>query len=243
MTSAKKLILKTPPEPWQLISQSVVAGLADVSVDTVTRARESKLPPIGTLPWKGVGSRYKVPAQAVYDAFNLDPKSPWMPRKEEEIKRLQGALRKLTGAPPDLATTKPRTGLEVLLGLSGSASPTRKKGGKVPVKAIQAILDQLRALDAPARMKINGVLMTFASLGDFLARAQPDDEWLFITPLTRRPMDLKTALYLGCWEGRIELLSLSDYLLQLKDVLAYEAALREGEAIRIDLLEKANPHQ
>lgn len=232
MTSAKKKKPQTPPKPWELLSQSVVAGLADCSVDTVARARVANKPPIGTLPWKQVGVAWKAPAEAVYKALDLDLDNPWMPgkkEKQEETKRLRDELDKLTGAAAAKQSIKPGMGLATLLGLKNSPPPARKRGGKVPLKAIQDILDQLRALDAPARLSINGKLMTFANMGDFLARAQPDDEWLFITPSNGRPMDLESALYLGCWEGKLELLTLLDYISRLKDGLAHEAALKERE--------------
>lgn len=235
MTSAKKKTPQTPPKPWEQLSQSVVAGLADCSVDTVARARVAKKPPIGTLPWKRVGGVWKAPASSVYEALDLDIASPWMPGKKEkqdEVKRLRDELDKLTGAAAAKQSVKPGMGLAALLGLKATSSPTRKRGGKVPLKAIQAILDQLRALDAPARLSINGKLMTFANMGDFLARAQPNDEWLFITPSNGRPMDLESAFYLGCWEGKLELLTLDDYIERLKHGLTHEAALKEREILR-----------
>lgn len=251
MTSAKKKTPQTPPKPWEQLSQSVVAGLADCSVDTVARARVAKKPPIGTLPWKQVGGVWKAPASSVYEALDLDIASPWMPgkkEKQEEVKRLRDELDKLTGAAAAKQSVKPGMGLAALLGLKAASSPTRKRGGKVPLKAIQAILDQLRALDAPARLSINGKLMTFANMGDFLARAQPNDEWLFITPSNGRPMDLESAFYLGCWEGRLELLTLDDYIARLKDGLAHEAALKEREILEGGVepsksLKKGNPRR
>lgn len=238
MTSAKKKKPKTPPKPWEQLSQSVVAGLADCSVDTVARARVAKKPPLGTLPWKQVGNAWKAPAEAVYAALNLDINSTWLPSEKEkqaEAKRLRDELDKLTGATSAAKhSSQPGIGLAMMLGLKNSAAQGRKKGGKPPLKAIQKILDQLRALGAPAKLSINGKLMTFANMGDFLARAQPDDQWLFITPSNGRPMDLESALYLGCWEGKLELLTLQEYISRLKDGLAHEAALKER-----DILDKA----
>jgi hypothetical protein len=234
MTSAKKKKPQTPPKPWEQLTQSAVAGLADCSVDTVARARNAGKPPIGTLPWKQVGKAWKAPADAVYKALDLDIASPWVPdekEKQEVIKRLRDQLDKLTGAAAAKRSLQPGLGLAALLGLKNGPSPARKRGGKVPLKAIQAILDQLRALGAPARLSINGKLMTFANMGDFLARAQPNDEWLFITPSNGRPMDLESALYLGCWEGKLELLTLDDYIARLKHGLAHEAALKEREIL------------
>lgn len=236
MTSAKKKKPKTPPKPWEQINQSVVAGLADCSVYTVARARVTKKPPLGTLPWQLVGSSWKVPAEAVFKALHLDMASPWMPGKkemQEEIKGLRDKLDRLTGVAAVKPIAQPGLGLAALLGLKPPPSPTRKKGGKVPEKAIQAILDRLRALGAPARLSINGKLMTFASMGDFLARAQPDDEWLFITPPNGRPMDLESALYLGCWEGTLELLTLSEFMARLSHGLAHEHALKERELMKV----------
>lgn len=232
MTSAKKK--KQAPKPWELTTQSVVAGLADVSVNTVARARLAKTPPIGTLPWRQVGQSWKVSAGAVYTALDLDHDNPWRPGSKEvneEIKRLRNELEKLTGAPAKPEPLKPGRSLAALLGLKSAPAPTRKKGGKMPIKAIQSILDQLRALGAPARLSINGKLMTFANMGDFLARAQPEDEWLFISPLEGRPMDLETALYLGCWEGRLELLSLDEYLSRLDQARDHEGALKVAKAL------------
>jgi hypothetical protein len=249
MTSAKKKKPPTPPKPWDQLTQSVVAGLADCSVYTVARARVAEKPPIGTLPWQQVGRAWKAPADAVYKALGLDIASLWMPsekEKQEEIKRLRDDLDKLTGAAAAKRSVQPGMGLAALLGLKNGPSPTRKRGGKVPLKAIQAILDQLRALGAPARLSINGKLMTFANMGDFLARAQPNDEWLFITPSNGRPMDLESAFYLGCWEGTLELLTLDDYIARLKHGLAHEAALNvretlEGSVMRSKSTKKRGP--
>lgn len=232
MTSAKKKKLESPPKPWELISQNVVAGLADCSVDTVARSRKSKTPPFGKLHWEPIGGQWKTPAEGVYAALHLDADNPWMPgdkEKNEEVKRLRSKLDKLTGAPAKPRPIMSGTDFAALLGLKSTPAPARKKGGKVPLKAIQSLLDQLRALGAPARLSINGKLMTFANMGDFLARAQPDDEWLFITPLEGRPMDIETALYLGCWEGHLELLSLEEYFSRLNRALAQEDTLRLAE--------------
>lgn len=234
MTSARKKKQETPPKPWELITQSVVAGLADISVDTVARARSAKTPPIGTLPWEPVGRSWKVPADAVYKALHLDPDNLWMPgdkEKREEVKKRLDELHRLIGAPAKPEPLKPGGSIAALLDPKSAPAPTRKKGGKMPIKAIQFILDQLRALGAPTSLKINGKLMTFANMGDFLARAQPEDEWLFISPLEGRPMDLETALYLGCWEGRLELLSLDEYLSRLKQARDHEGALKVAESL------------
>lgn len=126
-------------------------------------------------------------------------------------------------APAPFASGPP--GLAEILGLGvAPAAGTPRKRGPKPMGATKARTAELERLGA--RVRTN--LCRFASLQDFLLNADPDEEWLFCRPASRRPYDFIQALLQGPTDDPFEWMSLSGYLESLARWSANEKGVREA---------------
>lgn len=116
-------------------------------------------------------------------------------------------------------------GLAALLGMLGRTSSVapRKRGPK-SMKAENARIKALQDMGVDVRTE----RCRFASLQDFLLNADPDEEWLFCRPASRRPYDFIQALLCGPTDDPFEWMSLSGYVESLARWSANEQGAREA---------------
>lgn len=115
-------------------------------------------------------------------------------------------------------------GLAAMLGMLGGAPRMPRKRGPKPMDAENARIKALE--DMGATVTTNRC--RFASLQDFLLTADPDEEWLFCRPASRRPYDFIQALLCGPTDDPFEWMSLSGYLESLARWSANEKEAREA---------------
>lgn len=116
-------------------------------------------------------------------------------------------------------------GLAAMFGMFGGTSSggPRKRGPK-PMDAENARIKALEDMGATVRTN----RCRFASLQDFLLNADPDEEWLFCRPASRRPYDFIQALLCGPTDDPFEWMSLSGYVESLARWSANEKGAREA---------------
>lgn len=116
-------------------------------------------------------------------------------------------------------------GLAAMFGMFGGTSSggPRKRGPK-SMKAENARIKALEDMGATVWTE----RCRFASLQDFLLNADPDEEWLFCRPASRRPYDFIQALLCGPTDDPFEWMSLSGYVESLARWSANEKEAREA---------------
>lgn len=115
-------------------------------------------------------------------------------------------------------------GLAAMLGMFGGAPRMPRKRGPKPMDAENARIKALEDMGATVRTN----RCRFASLQDFLLNADPDEEWLFCRPASRRPYDFIQALLQGPTDDPFEWMSLSGYVESLARWSANEKGAREA---------------